>query len=265
MDEIDLFRQVCETNAGYMALGNEHFQAHGATFIRNRQTPRRHDANGVTLIRSASPADIEALLQRVEVEFAGQSHRTFTIDALTPAAFTGRLALEDGYKHSEALVHILEGPLQAAPRDVELREVVSEADWQTYRELDAMWWQETSVGVLGPYDPGVHEEFMVYRRLKAPVTRAWFACVDGVPRAFFSSWPGDNGVGMVEDLYCHPKYRHRGLATALIVRCVADARERGAGPVIINSNIDDTPKHLYARMGFRPLYVTRSYTKRFET
>ncbi|HEY7467865.1 MAG TPA: hypothetical protein VIB47_14325, partial [Dehalococcoidia bacterium] len=78
MDEIDLFRQVCETNAGYMALGNEHFQAHGATFIRNRQTPRRHDANGVTLIRSASPADIEALLQRVEVEFAGQSHRTFT-------------------------------------------------------------------------------------------------------------------------------------------------------------------------------------------
>jgi GNAT superfamily N-acetyltransferase len=264
MNEIDLVRQVCQTNAGYMALGNECFQAHGATFIRNRRASRRHDANGVALIRSESPAEIEALLRRVEVEYEGMLHRAYSIDALTPSAFTGRLALEDGYKHSEALVHVLEGPLQASPGDIELREVLNEDDWQVYRELDAMWWQETSVGALGPYDPATHDDFMVYRRLKAPLTRAWFACLDGVPRAFFSSWPGDNGVGIVEDLYTHPEYRHRGLATALIARCVADARERGAGPVVINSNIDDTPKHVYARMGFRPLYVSRSYTKRIE-
>jgi GNAT superfamily N-acetyltransferase len=261
MNENDLLQRVCETNALYLALGNERFEAHGATFIRNRQTPRRYDANNVALVRGESPSEIEALLRRGDVEYAGQPHRTFKVDALTPSVFVARLALEDGYKPSEGLVHVLEGPLQATPRDVELREVLTDADWEKYRELDAMWWQETSEAVLGSYDPDLHAEFMLSRRLKAPATRGWFACVDGVPRAFFSSWPGDNGVGIIEDLYCHPEYRHRGLATALIARSVADCRERGAGPVVINSNIDDTPKHLYAAMGFRPLYVTRNYTK----
>jgi GNAT superfamily N-acetyltransferase len=262
MSTDELLRRACQTNALYLALGNERFDAHGAMFIRNRQTPRRHDANGVALVRAGTPDEIEALLRRVDVEYEGQDHRAFSVDALTPAAFVARLILEDGYKASEVLVHVLEGPLQASPRDIELREAVTEADWQAYRELDAMWWQETSTGYFGPYDPALHDEFMVYRRLKAPQTRGWLACVDGVPRAFFSSWPGDNGVGIVEDLYCHPEYRHRGLATALIARAVADCRHRGAGPVIINSDPAETPKHLYAAMGFRPLFVARSYTKR---
>ena len=264
MDEHELLSRVCETNAGYLAVGNERFEAHGATFIRNHATPRRHDANCIALVRTASPPETEALLRRAGLEFDGQPHRTFSIDALTPAPFVARLALEDGYKHSEVLVHVLEDALAVAPGGVEIRKVLTEEDWQAYRELDAMWWQETSLGALGPYDPAIHDEFMVSRRAKAPAVRGWFACVGGVARAFFSSWPGDNGVGIVEDLYCHPDYRHRGLATALIAHCVADCRDRGAGPVIINSNIDDTPKHLYAKLGFRPLYVGRGYTKKLE-
>jgi GNAT superfamily N-acetyltransferase len=127
-----------------------------------------------------------------------------------------------------------------------------------------MWWVETSTGYFGPYDPALHDEFMTYRRLKAPQTRGWFACVGGVPRAFFNSWPGENGAGIVEDLYCHADFRRRGLATALIARCVADCRERGAGPVIINSDPNETPKQMYAAMGFRPLFVHRNYTKRLD-
>src|SRR5690606_34623357 len=100
------------------------------------------------------------------------------------------------------------------------------------------------------------------KRAKTPMVRSWFALVAGVPRAFFSSWPGENGVGMIEDLFCHPDFRRQGLGTALIARCVQDARERGAGPVLITSNVGESPKHMYAAMGFRPLYVLRSWTKR---
>ena len=46
--------------------------------------------------------------------------------------------------------------------------------------------------------------------------RNWLVSIDGVAAGFLSSWPGTNGVGMVEDLYVHPLYRHRGLATALL-------------------------------------------------
>jgi GNAT superfamily N-acetyltransferase len=215
--------------------------------------------------------EVEALLARIETEFAGYQHRTWGIDALTAPQTAARLALEQGYRANDALVHVLEGDLKATVRlgraaspNFEVREVLTKEDWQAYRELDAMWWKETSTGVFGPYDPALHEEFMVYRRLKEPQARAWFACVEDTPRAFFSSWPGENGVGIVEDLYCHPDYRHRGLATALIARAVADCRERGAGPVIINSDVNDTPKLMYAAMGFRPTFVHRTYTKRLD-
>ncbi|HEU0072893.1 MAG TPA: GNAT family N-acetyltransferase [Dehalococcoidia bacterium] len=270
MDQNHLLRLACETNFSYLALGNKRFEAHGASFIVNPKTPRRHDANCVGIIRT-DPSEVEALLVRIEAEFAGYQHRTWGIDALTPPQTAARLALEQGYRVNDALVHVLEGDLRIAPRlgttppdEAEVREVLTEDDWQAYRELDAMWWEETSTGYFGPYDPVLHDEFMVYRRLKTPLTRAWFASVAGVPRAFFSSWLGENGVGIVEDLYCHPDYRHRGLATALIARAVADCRERGAGPVIINSDVNDTPKLMYAAMGFRPLFVHRNYTKRLD-
>lgn len=69
---------------------------------------------------------------------------------------------------------------------------------------------------------------------------------------------------MVEDLFTHPDYRHRGIATALIARGVADARARGAGPVIIGADPTDTPMRMYAALGFRPIIVVRHYLRRLD-
>ncbi len=202
----------------------------------------------------------------MEHAYEGFGHRMVTTDALTPRAFETRLAMEDGYRVEQFMVHVLEGELRASPRPVEIREVLSEGDWEAYRALDELWWRESgeSEALFGPYDRDLHDEMTVSKRLKHPEVRSWFAVADGAPRAFFSSWPGENGVGMVEDLFCHPDYRHHGLGTALIAHCVADAREGGAGPVLITSNIGDTPKHMYAAMGFRPLYVARTWTKKLD-
>jgi GNAT superfamily N-acetyltransferase len=263
-DKNDLLGRVCETSNAYLALGNERWQAHGATFIRNRTTPRRFDSNTVGLVRAESLVEADAVLAEAGLVYEGMSHRMFVTDALTRRAFETRLAMEDGYKVEQYMVHALEGELRASLRPVEILEVVTEDDWEVYRALDELWWRESgeSEALFGPYDRDLHDEMMVSKRLKNPMARSWFALVDGVPRAFFSSWPGENGVGMVEDLFVHPDYRHHGLGTALAAHCVADARERGAGPVMITSNYDDTPKHMYAVMGFRPLYVMRTWTKR---
>ena len=63
----------------------------------------------------------------------------------------------------------------------------------------------------------------------------------------------------MEELFTHPEFRHRGLATALIHHCVADAREHGAGPVVIAADPEDTPKLMYAAMGFRPVAMKRTW------
>jgi GNAT superfamily N-acetyltransferase len=259
-----LLVRASETNAAYLALGNERFEAFGSTFISNPRTPRRHDANAMMLVRAGRPDEIEDLLKRFEQEYAALGHRMVNIDPLTPPSFEARLTLEDGYKPNDLLVLLLEGDLNANPRPIEIREVLSETDWAAYMELDRLWWLESGTGddAFGPYDPDLHAELMLNLRLKSPATRRWLACVEGIPRAFFSAWPGDNGVGIVEDLFCHPEYRHRGLATALMAHCVKDARARGAGPILINSDPKDTPRRMYAAMGFRPFYVSRTYTKR---
>ena len=48
---------------------------------------------------------------------------------------------------------------------------------------------------------------------------------------------------------------------ALIAHCVADARARGADAVVIGSDPNDWPKTLYARLGFRPLWVERAWMR----
>ena len=84
------------------------------------------------------------------------------------------------------------------------------------------------------------------------------------PAADFSSGAGIDGVGQVEDLFTLQKFRKRGIARALIHHCVAGARAKGAGPVIIAADPKDTPKRIYAGMGFRPMAVQSHYTKHLD-
>jgi GNAT superfamily N-acetyltransferase len=264
MTDDELIIRACETSFDYLALGNERFQAHEASFVRSRQTPRRHDANLIGLVRARSQDEIDALLQRFRQEYEGADALQVSVDALTPDRFVARLLMEDGYKHAEYLVQLLDDELRHVARPVEIKEAVTEEDWAAYMELDKLWWLESSTGAdqLGRYDVELHEEFMLNKRLKQPEVRSWLAYLDGEPRAFLSSFPGRNGVGMVEDLFCQSDYRHRGLASALLAHAVADARQRGASPVLITADPASTPKQMYAAFGFRPLYVSRTYTKR---
>ncbi len=252
------------TNEAFFDLGNETFQVEGATFVRNRDVPDIWDANHVSRITASTPEEIDRLLERVEREFDGFRHRQIWVDFTTPPAVEARLALE-GYSRSDALVMLLEGELRARPKPCDIRMVESESDWGAYVALHDVDWREyreRMPGGAGGYDENTAEQMMRSRRSKSPPVRVWMAYVDGKPRAYTSSWGGVNGVGQVEDVFTHPDFRHRGLATALIHRCVAEARREGAGPVVIVADPADTPKQMYAAMGFQPVAVKRDYLKR---
>jgi GNAT superfamily N-acetyltransferase len=102
------------------------------------------------------------------------------------------------------------------------------------------------------------------KRLKQPPVQYFMAYVKDKPVAYFNSWAGIAGVGQVEDLFTLQKFRKRGIARALIHDCVADARTKGAGPVVIAADPTDTPKRIYAAMGFRPVAVQSHYTKHLD-
>jgi hypothetical protein len=110
MSDALLFARACETIEAYLALGNERFEACGATFIRNRATPTRYDANTIVLIRDATRVD--ELLQRADVEYAHLPYRQFHLDPLTPPEVEARLALAGYARWTAHLVMVLEGELQ---------------------------------------------------------------------------------------------------------------------------------------------------------
>ena len=256
----DLVRQALAVNRAMLALGHECFDADGATFVRDRDVPDIWDANHVTSVSADSDETIERLLARVEREFAGFGHRRFDLDFTTPPAFEARLALT-GSRTRESLVMLLEGDLRGPVAIADIRECAGAAAWAAFETLALDNWRESSKRQGLPGGDDVGERLARVHRRRSPPMRYWLASSDSAPRGFLASWEGVDGMGQVEDLFVHPSARGRGLARALIAHGVVACRERGAGPIVIVADVHDTPKDAYARMGFRPVAVARSYLR----
>jgi GNAT superfamily N-acetyltransferase len=255
-------RRLCATLAGYFELGNESFERAGGLFVRNLDCPTIYDANQVATVRGVeTPGQIDDLLAEIHQVFLGSGHRKVRCDPLTPPAFEARLVAE-GYTASSELQMLLEGELRTRPREARLRPAQTDEDWSTLERLTRLDHEEMCRRRKVPlYAERVTREMVATRRAKTPTLRFWLAREDGTDCAFLSAWPGIEGVGQVESLFTHPEFRGRGLATALIACCVEDARERGAGPILIGAEPEDTPKAMYAALGFRPTLMVREYLK----
>ena len=256
-----LEQRVVETLEGYYALGNEVIDLGSVRFIRNRAYPNIHDANHGVAVRVETAGEIEAVLEYAEEIYAGYRDRLFRCSPDTPAAFGARVVVED-YALSTEVQLLLEGELSASPREMEIRRAETDSDWDAiYRLLRLDHEEDARRFGDGPMAEEVTRRMLAIYRAKCPPLRFWIAHEDGVDCGFFSSWPGENGVGKVEDLFTREEFRGRGIATALIVRAVTDARERGAGPVVIGARTDDWPKRFYHKLGFRPILLQHQFHK----
>lgn len=264
----DLLARAYETLEGYYELGNDVQDEPLARFVRNDDASRIYDANYVSRVRATTPDDAIDVLRAADRAFADLRHRMFHLDPWTPEVFLATLLLEDYELEDEVQLLLDDGvglDLVHQPPAVDIRPVETDDDWSVLHGLTRLDHQEEARRNLHPpFDEDVTAQMVATKRAKAPALRFWLARVDGADRAFFSSWPGLDGIGKVEDLFTHPDYRRRGIATALLVHCVCDARERGAGPVLIGALPNDKPKDMYAAMGFRPFCVTHHGRKLLE-
>lgn len=260
-DPDDLVTRAFETIVGWLACGHETRMQPLAQFVRDPRMPVCYDANFVAEVRARTPDEIDSLFVAADSMYRGLDHRSFLWDPQMPPEFEARLQL-DGYEKEEQVVLVLEGALAGRGPAVELRPAVSDSDWLTIESLCRLdHEEEVEKGFHDPWDAAVTRQLVAAKRSKAPEVQFHLARADGVDCAFFSAYPGTNGVGQVEDLFTRAEFRGRGIGTALIARCVDDARARGAGPILIGARTNDTPKHMYAALGFRPLCLQRKYVK----
>lgn len=251
--------RACRTYRAYLALGHEVLKGPGGCVVRERRTPRIYDANHLQAGHAGTPGAVEALLDFADRALAGLGHRHVLTEPATSAALVAAVALR-GYAPKPTLQMLLPGPLAGpAPAPIDLRPAESEEDWRAFRTLLRQDHEEDCARRgRPPYDDAVTDEMVAVKRRK-PGLRFWLARVDGEDAGFFSAWAGVEGVGIVEDLFTLPRFRRRGVARALIHRAVEDARAGGAREVLIGADPADTPKELYARLGFHPVCVTWSW------
>jgi GNAT superfamily N-acetyltransferase len=89
-----------------------------------------------------------------------------------------------------------------------------------------------------------------------PVAGAGLLVLDWPPHPFD---PAGEHRGYLLNVFVEPQYRRRGLAHALVERCLAEAQRRGLRVVALQSS--DAGRRIYETLGFRPtnemFYVER--------
>ena len=251
----DLVARALGTNQDNLALGNEVFERASARFVRNVAEPLVYDANHIDTVTARTPEEIRVLLDALHEAYAHCETLIVHTDARTPPEFEAAMVL-DGFKHvSDGLVMLLDGPLARRGSGVDIRLVTDDAQWREFMRVHTLAWGEHG------WPPDVEAAMARTMWGKQPPTRYWGAYVDDALVGGLNAWEGTNGVGQVETMFVHPDYQHRGIATALLTHCVDDCRAHGANEVVIVSVPDDTPKQMYADLGWRPVALKRQWHK----
>jgi GNAT superfamily N-acetyltransferase len=239
----------------FWSLGSEVLHLDNATAVRNRSAPGR--PYGAFLCEIRTP-DVPAVLAEAS-HLMGEPVRRVLVDPDTPPAAEAYLALHDWQLDVQLhLVLPVSAPVDAPT--LRVRPVVDDTGWSEIHRLFRIDHLEEDARLSGPARPEQATTAAVaVRRSLAPGVTYLLAERSGEIAGCIAYWPGEDGTGLIEDVFVDPRHRGIGVATDLLRHAVRKARAGGAGPVVIGAEVGDTPKHLYARFGFRPVAVARSY------
>lgn len=257
----DLARSIAEAYRWQRRLGHVQIAASHCQIVVDPAHPNVWDSNHVDSVTAETTAEIDSVFAAMDRHLAHTPWRVIHTDCFTPDAFLARLALDDFEVRPVTIQMALEGDLAERGREIELRPVASDADWdallrlvladhaegrRTNQELSF----ETSAGMVAGY------------RAKSDAYHFHMAIQDGHPVAYGAHAAAPNGAGMIEDLFTLQSARRSGIATAMIAAFTDRLRAAGCRTVFLGALATEHPKHLYARMGFRPVTLARTWVRR---
>lgn len=253
---------VSRAHAWRHGHGNTYAVTPLATFVVNPAHPNVWDANQVSRVSAASPAQIDELLAEMERRFSHAPDRVAITDDFTPPGFVARLAFEDYRERVSVLQMVLDdGATPAGRADLTLREVREAADW------DALWRLAVRDFAEGARSSGVSFGSDVARglfagyRAKRDIAPFFLAEIGGEPVAYGSVVTCPGGVGFIDDLFTLPEFRGRGVASTIVTYGAGLLRARGSRIVCIGALPAERPKRLYAKLGFAPLMLARTWVR----
>lgn len=214
---------------------------HG-TVYRSTRYPRYFSANLVT-VRDDRALSVDELIEVADKALAGLEHRRIDFDHAPAAEPLRDEFAARGFQSTRLVWMHFDGPPTGRP-DVS----VSEVPYDAVEQLRVAWHQEDFPG------QEASEFHAQAREIRLALgSRVLAVFEDSRPVGFTALATGRDEVE-IGAVYVSPGYRGQGRGTAL-----TQAAIRAAGDVEhlwICADDEDRPKHLYARLGFRPVVTT---------
>jgi GNAT superfamily N-acetyltransferase len=209
--------------------------------------PHYYEFN-VVQVRQEPAMDVPGLIDFADRALTGLEHRRIDFERAESAGQMRPEFERRGWK-SMRLLHMrfeAERPSDAAT-------VVEEVPYDAVDDLRVAWHEEDFPGVDAAEYFGSSREVSLARgarTLAVRAGRAWIA---------YAQIECDADAAEITSVYVHPEHRGHGLGTALTSAAIA------AAPAVrdlwITADDEDRPKHLYARLGFRPVAVELQFLR----
>ncbi len=247
-------RRVAAARRWFRVQGHVPVERDGVTIVATPAHPNTWDANFVMAGPGVGAAAVLAALERFD------RWRVVQADALTEPGVEAALALA-GFRAETLLIEMLAeqvaAPLPAPAIELER---VGDAAWARLAALVEADHREGKR--TGDYDAAVAAGLLAGMRRRLGPCDYWLLTEGGVDLGYGMTAVCPNGLGLIENLFTLPEHRGRGLMSAFIVEAARRLRVAGCDGVFLDAHADDTPKLLYARLGFRPVAVARTWVKR---
>lgn len=224
-------------------------QIEGGWAIRTPSLPQVWSLNQVSF---AEPIPWSRALKLADEHLAGIPYLHLVAEDEIGRGFVAPLRGEGFKVEREVVMTIADGPDQGAARSrtTPAGPAVIEPDEQAVLEVVRRW-------VAGDERMTSAEEVEQVLQAGLREGRAWgerrfgIAGEDG-KLAAITKLRVDGETAQVEDVYTVPEARGRGFARTLVAHAVRVAQHSGHDVIFIVADDEDWPKHLYARLGFRP-------------
>lgn len=253
-------RAIAETYRWHRGLGHDTRQLDSARIVFDRQHPNVWDANHADTVSATTVREIAAVLEALDVYLAHSDWRVVHTDLFTPEPFVARLALE-GFEEQPAVIQMaLQGRVRAQPA-TNLRLVETEDDWSVLADLVARDHDEGLRTGGRSITSDVTDGIVAGYRAKVPSCRFFLATSDDDAVAYGSFAAGASGAGIIEDLFTLPQHRGHGIASGMIAAFADWLQAEGSSIVFLGALVGERARHLYAKLGFRPVMLTRTWVR----
>lgn len=225
------------------------------TLVTTPAHPYTWEANWAMAGPATAPL---ALLSALDRHFAA-GWQVVHVDSVTDAEIEAALALR-GFEARSTLIEMIARTITSShpPPAFDLL-AVGELEWERFVALVEADHREGKR--TGDHDPTVAAGLIDGMRRRLARCDYRLTVLDGVDAGFGMTVACPNGLGLIESLFTLPTYCGRGLMSGYIAHAERHLRAQGCDAVFLDAHAHDSPKQLYARLGFAPVALTRTWVR----